>query len=118
MDAEALRERWMARPRWQRWLGAYAAIVLAALLVGVVTPLGAGNAWFIAGALVILASLGFIRLGSHRKAIVHRDLDGRRLFKEHVISEERETQIQLGVRLFLLGLAVWALLLADYLWRR
>ena len=110
---EGLRERWAARPRWQRWLLTYAALAALGLVVGLATPLGTGNSWFIEGALVMLYSLSFIRLGSHRRTIVHRDIQGRRLFKEEIIDEKRETEIRRGVKVFAMGMALWALLALD-----
>ena len=110
--AKALVARWRAWPAWARYGSLYLASLALALLLGLHPSLGWGNALFLAGAVWILASTTQIRAGGHRKTLTHRDIQGRPLFKEKIVSPERETQIQRGVRMFLVGIALWAPLLA------
>ena|ERR1051325_7332275 len=102
-----------AAPGWAKWLLAYVAALAVSSLVGFVTPLGAGNAIFIAGALAVFASLTFIRLGCP-KAMVGRDLKGKPIFDYD--AKKRGSEIRRGLGIFLLGLALWAVLVASLLW--
>lgn len=86
--------------------------------MGALTPLVVGDALFLAGAVVILVSLGRIRLGGARKKVIHRDLQGRRLFTEMVVAPERAQEIRQGLALFALGLALWAPLPVLYILSR
>lgn len=102
------RDAWSASPAWLRWLLAYVAAVGGAAIAGAISPLGVGNALFLVGALVIVSSLAFIRLGGETVKRVHRAQDGTIVNKERVLAPERRSQISLGVKVFLFGLAVWA----------
>lgn len=106
------RARWARLPAWARWPLAYVALVAASALVGWPT-IGIGNAIFIAGAALVGVSLFDIRHGGRRKIVVARSLDGKPLTKEWMPEQEREREIRRGVRLFLLGLAMWATLLVP-----
>lgn len=101
---------WQRAPSWSRWSLLYVAITGAAALVGRLT-IGVGNAMFIAGALAILSSVGFIRLGGERGLHVVRDLFGRPVALEEQEPDTRRAQISTGLKIFLLGLALWAPLL-------
>lgn len=96
-------------PAWAKWLAAFFATLAACALVGRATPLGAGNAIFLGGAVAIFASLVFIRLGGP-KALVGRDRKGKPIFD--LDPERRRKEIRRGAALFLLGAALWAVLIA------
>lgn len=105
-----------ADPRgWPRPLQLAAALCAAlalALVVGGLTQLGIGNAVFIEGALLILASIGFVRLGGER-TLVARDIDGRPQWG--IAPEKRRREVRRGLTLLGLGLTLWALLLVEWL---
>jgi hypothetical protein len=102
-----------AWPAWAKWLAAFAAMLSFSALAGFVTPLGVGNAVFLAGAACILGSLLFIRLGGP-KALVGRELKGKPVFGFD--SAARREELRRGVGLFLLGAAMWAILVAVTFW--
>lgn len=105
-------ERWAAWPWWLRWPALYLVAAMLASAVGAAT-FGVGNALFVAGALLILASLGFLRTGGARSVVVSRDIQGRKV-KELVPKEKRDREIARGVALFLVGVALWASALVPY----
>lgn len=92
---------------WPRWALAYAAALASSALLATLTGWG-GNAAFIAGALVILASVGFVRTGSEARFHVVRDLFYKPVAVEPQDPTERQQQISTGMRIFLLGIAMWA----------
>lgn len=94
-------------PAPARWALAYAALLALASAVGALTPLGVGNAIFVAGACAVLASLAFIRLGGERTR-AGRDITGAPLWT--VDPDARRAEIRRGLRIFLLGVALWAAL--------
>lgn len=110
-------DAWRGLPEPSRWALAYVALLAGSAGLGAATPLGAGNGVFLAGAVAILASVTQIRLGGPRQKVVGRTMKGAPL-KGPMPSDERRQEIQRGVGLFLLGLAMWAPLLALYVARR
>ncbi|HET6405047.1 MAG TPA: hypothetical protein VFH78_10405 [Candidatus Thermoplasmatota archaeon] len=101
---------WQRVPPWARWPLAYVALASLAALVGWRT-VGVGDALFAAGALAILASIPFVGLGGERRFRVLRGLFGQPIALEERDPAERRRQISLGMKVFLLGLALWAPLL-------
>lgn len=102
-----------AVPGWGKWVLAYVAALGLSSLVGYATPLGVGNAIFLAGAAAVLVSLTFIRLGGP-KALVGRDLKGKPMFDYD--NQKRNAELKRGVGIFLLGMALWAVLLVSLYW--
>lgn len=101
-------------PLAAQW-GLALVILLLVGAMGTFTPWGAGNVTFVLGAACILASLGFVRLGGDR-TIVGRTLQGEPLWD--VDTKKRGKEIQRGVALFLLGLALWGALGVSWAVRR
>lgn len=101
-------------PSWAKWIVAFATILPLAAGIGIVLGIGPGNAVFMAGAGAILGSLFYIRLGGD-KAIVDRTIHGKPILG--VDEEKRKKEIGTGLRLFLLGAALWAAL-GVYGWFR
>lgn len=100
----------MDRPRfspWVAWPVAYVATLVLSAGVGALTPLGAGNAVFLAGALCVFASVGHIRLGGER-TVVGRSVQG--VPQWGLDPEKRRKEIRRGAGLFLMGLALWVAL--------
>lgn len=95
---------------WLRWPVAYALILGAASLVGWLS-FGVGNAIFLAGALVILSSIGFVGIGSDSRFKLVRNMIGFPVALEKVDPEKRRHEISTGMKVFLLGIALWAPLL-------
>jgi hypothetical protein len=110
MTIAAARARWAALPAPARWPLAFLALLAASALVGRLS-VGVGNAVFLAGALLVLGSLLFIRHGGRRKVVVARAPDGKPLRRELVPDDVRAGEVRRGVALFLLGIALWAALL-------
>lgn len=106
------REAWARLPAWARGVVAYAAALASCLLLGVLTPWDAGAFLFLGGALAILASAWLIRLGGPRTVVTLRAPDGKILRREPLPEDARRREIGRGVALFLLGLALWAPLVA------
>lgn len=100
----------MTSSRWPLWILAYGAGFGGATLLTTFTRWG-GNAAFITGAVVILVSIGFIGTGGSTGIKVIRNLAGMPVATEKVEPAKRSFQISRGVRVFLLGLAIWAPLL-------
>jgi len=101
---------WRRVPAWARWPLAYVGLAALAALVGL-AGVGVGNALFIAGAAAILASAGFVGLGGERRFRIVRDLFGQPVAVAPKDAEERRREISTGMKLFVLGLALWAPLL-------
>lgn len=92
------------------WPLLYAGILAFAIVVGSFT-LGVGNALFIAGAVVILVSVGFVGAGGETRVKIVRNTVGIPVTVEKVDPVKRQVQISTGMKVFLLGLALWAPLL-------
>lgn len=106
-----------ARGAWTRlpWLARWAACYLGAAalcgLAALATPLDLGGALFLGGAAGVLVSAGIVRLGGPRFRVAKREpRSGKALALEPVPEDERETEIRRGVGLFLLSVALWALI--------
>lgn len=112
MDVRQWRARWGALPRLARAALAYLAALAASALLGAWT-IGIGSVVFIAGALCIFGSLVFIRHGGQRRVVTARAQDGKPLRKEWLPPEEREAEIRRGLDIFLVGIALWASVLAP-----
>lgn len=106
--------RWADLPGPARWLIAFAGLLAGPALVGWLTPLGPGNAVFLTGAIAILASLAFVRLGGDH-TVVGRSLKGEPQWG--VDQEKRAREIQTGLAIFALGVALWGVLLVAWLVR-
>ncbi|GEM_PF-4895956 len=91
-------------PRWARWPLAYLAVVAACFAVGRPTPLGFGNAMFLAGAVALGWSLTHVRLGGS-KTMVGRDPDGKPVYT--LDAPKRKAEIRRGLALFAFALALW-----------
>jgi hypothetical protein len=103
-------ERW---PPLARWALLYVAVVAACVAVGYPTPLGVGNALFLAGAAALLWSLTSIRLGGP-KALTGRDARGRPVYGDD--PPARRAEIRRGLAAFAFAMALWAPLLAKIAW--
>jgi hypothetical protein len=90
-----------------KWAGAWAGAGAASLGLALVSPAG-GNVAFVVGALLILSSVFFIGLGGERRYRVVRSMMGVPISKDPIEPEKRQRQISIGVRIFVLGLAIWA----------
>ncbi|HWH08932.1 MAG TPA: hypothetical protein VNX21_07010 [Candidatus Thermoplasmatota archaeon] len=101
-------------PRRARWPLAYVAVLALSAGLGALTPLGAGNTVFLAGAACVLGSLAFVRLGGER-TIVGRNLQG--VPEWGIDPEKRRREVRRGMALFAMGLALWAALGAAALVR-
>lgn len=99
-------------PRWAKGLVAYVALVALGALVGALTPLRAGEVVFVLGALVILYSLTFIRLGGPL-TVISRPLRGKPVWG--VDPERRGRELRDGFAVFALGAALWATLAVAWL---
>ena len=88
-----------------RWLAAFGVVAAASALVGALTPLGVGGALFVAGAVAVFASIGFVRLGG-AKTLVGRTPGGVPIFGDDPAKRERE--LRMGIGVFVLALALWA----------
>lgn len=95
---------------WRRWTAAYAGAAAASWLLALAGAWG-GNLAFVAGALLILVSVGFIGVGGERRFRTVRGLFGTPIAAQPIEPERRRWQISTGVKVFLLGVAVWAPLL-------
>ncbi|HUR69554.1 MAG TPA: hypothetical protein VM370_09940 [Candidatus Thermoplasmatota archaeon] len=95
----------MIRGAWA-WGAAYVAgFGLSAILA--LTSAAGGNAAFVAGALLIVASVFFIGIGGERRMRIVRGLMGSPIAADPIEPEKRQRQISTGVKVFLLGVAVW-----------
>lgn len=92
-------------PRWARWPLAYVAVVAVCFAVGYPTPLGFGNAMFLAGVAGLVWSLTYVRLGGS-KALVGRDEKGKPVYDHD--SPRRKAEIRRGLALFAFAMALWA----------
>lgn len=102
-----MRPAWQRVPPWARWPLLYLALLASGSLAGWLT-IGVGNALFVVGALVILASVGFVGFGGESRFRVIRNLFGHPVGVEETDPEKRRRQISTGMKVFLLGLALWA----------
>lgn len=94
----------MSRWAWPAaCLGALALSTLLALL----SPAG-GNAAFVAGAVVILVSIGFVGFGGSTRFRIVRGLFGDPVAVERQDPTKRAREISLGLKIFLVGVALWA----------
>jgi len=91
-------------PAWARWPLAYAGTVALCVAVGWPTPLGVGNAMFLAGVVALVWSLTYVRLGGS-KALVGRTAKGKPVFD--VDAEKRKHEIRRGLSLFAFAMALW-----------
>lgn len=101
-------------PGFVQWLVAYVALLALSSGLGLLTPLGPGNAVFLAGALAVFASIAFVRLGGER-TVVGRSLKG--VPQWGVDPEKRSHEIRRGLAALLLGLALWGALGVAWLLR-
>lgn len=100
----------MSPSRWAGWILAYACCVVVAWALAAFTRYG-GDIAFIAGGLVILLSVGFIGFGGERRLKIRRNIMGVPIGKDPIDPARRSAQIATGIRVFLLGLALWLPLL-------
>lgn len=91
-------------PSWARWPLAYLATVALCFAVGWPTPLGFGNAMFLAGVVALAWSLTYVRLGGP-KALVGRTPKGRPIFEAD--EEKRRHELRRGFSLFAFAMALW-----------
>lgn len=89
------------------WPLLYAVTLSVSALLGYAT-FGVGNAVFVAGALAILASVGFVGAGGETRIKIVRNITGFPVTLEKVDPVKRQAQISTGMKVFLLGLALWA----------
>lgn len=101
-------------PRWARWPLAYVATLGLSAGLGAATPLGPGNAVFLAGAACVFASVAHVRLGGER-TIVGRTLQG--MPQWGLDPEKRRREVRRGMGLLLMGLALWGALGAAWVLR-
>jgi hypothetical protein len=92
-------------PRWARWPLAYAGTIGVCALVGLPTPLGFGNAVFLAGVVALAWSLTHVRLGGS-KTMTGRDAHGKPIYT--VDAPQRKAEIRRGMALFAFAMALWA----------
>lgn len=92
------------------WAGACAGALVISTLLALASDTG-GNAAFVAGAILIVASLFFIGMGGERRFRVVRNLFGVPIAADPIEPEKRQRQIATGVKVFLLGVSLWLPLL-------
>jgi hypothetical protein len=97
---------WKERiPAPARWPLAYAGTLALCALVGLPTPLGFGNAVFLAGVAALAWSLTHIRLGGS-KTMTGRDMHGKPIYT--VDAPQRKAEIRRGLAVFAFAMALWA----------
>lgn len=89
------------------WVGACAGALLLSAVLALTTGWG-GDVAFILGALVILASVGFIGTGGETRFRIIRNMFGTPVAVEQHDPEKRRRELSMGVKVFLLGLSLWA----------
>lgn len=111
MDARAA---WRATPPWARWLALYAGALAASLATGALTRWTWDEVAFLAGALLVFASISQIRLGGPRTVVTERTLMGAPKTREPLPAPARRAEIRRGVGFFLVAIALWATAVAAY----
>jgi hypothetical protein len=97
---------WIDRiPKPVRWPLAYVGTLALCALVGLPTPLGFGNAVFLAGVIALAWSLTYVRLGGS-KTMTGRDVMGKPVYT--VDAPQRKAEIRRGLALFAFAMALWA----------
>ena len=95
---------------WQAWGAAYVAALGVSAIAASVSPI-AGNVAFVVGAALVLTSIVFFGVGGERRAKKVRDLMGVPVGEEPIDAAKRRRQVSTGLKVFLLGAALWAPLL-------
>jgi hypothetical protein len=98
-----------------RWWVAYGAALGVSTVLAYATSWGS-NVSFVAGALTILVSVGFIGFGGDRRFRIIRNIVGVPVSKEAVDPMKRKEQVSTGIRVFLLGSVIWLPLLLRAFW--
>lgn len=102
-----MRRAWARLPPAARWPLVWLGLLVGSGGLGRLIGIGAGNGIFLAGVGAILLSLNDIRLGGERTRF-GRDIAGKPLWGIDPL--KRHAEMRRGVSLFLVGLALWAVL--------